>query len=54
MNSIVSIKAYDGSIVRVPKDKVEEFKLQQAKIINLLSKGVSLEDIKTLIKNNKL
>lgn len=54
MSLLVSVKAYDGSIVRIPKDKIQSFNLQQSKIKKLLDEGVPLKDIESLIKDNKL
>ena len=51
---LVSVKAYDGTIVRVSEDKVKEFVLQQAKIKELLDKGMTIEEIIKLIDNGDL
>ena len=54
MGSFVSVKSYDGTIVRIPKDKVNEFNNKQLKIKEMLSKGKSIEEIKVLIREGAL
>ena len=54
MSSLVSVKAYDGTIVRIPKDKLNEFNARQEKIRKMLNSGKSSEEIKTLIKEGAL
>ena len=54
MSLLVSVKAYDGSIVRIPKEKLKDFNLQQSKIQNLIKNGVSLQEIQILLRENKL
>ena len=48
----VSLKAYDGTIVRVEESKVKLFKDQQEKIKLLLDEGKSIEEIKDILKNS--
>ena len=48
----VSLKAYDGTIVRVEESKIEIFKAQQEKIKLLLNEGKSVEEIKEILKNS--
>lgn len=47
-----SLKAYDGTIVRVEEGKVEEFKKSQENIKKLLESGKSIEQIKKIMKEN--
>lgn len=54
MSGFVSVKAYDGTIVRIPKDKLNEFNIRQEKIRALLNSGKSSEEIKTLINEGAL
>ena len=48
----VSLKAYDGTVVRVEESKVEIFKAQQERIKLLLDQGKSIEEIKDILKNS--
>lgn len=54
MSNFVSVKSYDGTIVRVPKDKLNEFNVRQQKIRDLLNRGKSLKEIKSLIEEGVL
>lgn len=53
MKKYVSVIAYDGTIVRIAEDKITEFKVQQAKIKELLDSGKSLNEIIKLLKETK-
>lgn len=50
MKKYVSVKAYDGTIVRISEDKLEDFNAQQELIKHLLNTGRSPEEVMTLIK----
>jgi len=50
MADLVSVKSYDGTIVRVPREKLQTFKIQQEKIRKMINEGKSLEEIKNLLK----
>lgn len=54
MSNFVSVKSYDGTIVRIPKEKIKEFKANQEKIKDMLNKGKSIEEIKVLIREGAL
>lgn len=47
-----SLKAFDGTIVRVEESKVKTFMAQQEKIKKMISEGKSLEEIKEILKND--
>jgi uncharacterized protein YbaA (DUF1428 family) len=49
----VEMIAYDGSVVRVPKSKIDEFKKLQTNIKNQLKNGVSEKEILEGLKNGK-
>ena len=49
---LVLVESYDGTIVKVPKDKVKEYLRQQALIKKYLEEGKSLAEIKKLLKEN--
>ena len=50
MSTFISVKSYDGTIVRIPKEKLKEFNLKQKQIKEMLDNGKSLEDIKIVLK----
>lgn len=50
---LVSVRAYDNTIVRVPIDKLEEFNVRQNKIKQLLDEGKSIKEIMEIIKEDK-
>ena len=54
MSSFVIVKSYDGTIVRVPMEKLNEYKARQAKILEMINSGKSIEEIKILIKEGAL
>ena len=54
MKNFVSVKAYDGTIVRIPKEKLKEFKVRQDKIRELLNRGKSFDEIELFIKEGAL
>ena len=49
-----SLKAFDGTIVRVEESKVKTFMAQQEKIKKMLSEGKSLEEIKMITNKGML
>lgn len=48
----VSMKAFDGTIVRVEESRIIQFKIQQEKIKALLNEGKKIEDIQKILKDN--
>ena len=54
MEKIVSVRAFDGTIVRIPESKLESFTVQQNKLKRLLNEGKSVDEIKSLIKEGAL
>ena len=54
MGNLISVKSYDGTIVRIPEEKLDEFNARQIKIREMLDNGKSLEEIKSLIKEGSL
>lgn len=47
----VTVKSYDGKMVRVPLEKKEEYLRNQEKIKSYLSSGKTIEEIKDIMKN---
>ncbi len=45
MNDKVVVKCYDGSLVSVPVDKVDEYLRHQEEIKNLLKEGKTKEEV---------
>ena len=54
MNSFVSVKAYDSAIVRITRDRLNEFNTLQEWIKEMLNRGNSMKEIKILIKEGVL
>lgn len=54
MDNLVSVKSFDGTIVRIPKDKIVTFNARQGKIRQLMDEGKSKQDIRELIKEERL
>ena len=48
----VSLKAFDGTIVRVEESKVKDFLVRQEKIKSLLEQGKTIEEIMDILKNS--
>ena len=48
----VSVKAFDGTIVRVEESKVKEYLSTQEKIKKLVKSGKSLEEIKKILEDD--
>ena len=46
----VTLKSYDGKIVRVPEERKEEYLRNQERIKMYLSEGKSIEEIKEILK----
>lgn len=46
----VLVEAYDGTIVRVPIDKKDEYLELQNKIKEYIKEGKSIKDIKNILK----
>ena len=47
----VTLKSYDGKLVRVPEEKKDEYLRNQEKIKMYLSEGKSIKEIKEILKN---
>ena len=47
----VTLKSYDGKLVRVPEEKKEEYLRNQERIKMYLDEGKSIEEIKEILKN---
>lgn len=50
MEEYVIVKSYDNKIVRVKKEEVEKYLLNQKKIKKYIQEGKSLKEIKDLLK----
>ena len=51
MEGYVTLKSYDGKLVRVPEEKKKEYIRNQEKIKVYLSKGKTMEEVKELLNN---
>ena len=49
----VLVQTYDNKIVRIPREKLEEFKEVQIKIKRLLKEGKSQKEVLEVLKNDK-
>ena len=49
----VLVETYDNKIVRIPREKLEEFKEVQIKIERLLKEGKSQKEVLEVLKNDK-
>ena len=49
----VLIETYDNKIVRIPREKLEEFKRIQIKIKKLLEEGKTKKEVLEVLKNDK-
>ena len=49
----ITLKSYDGKLVRVPEGKKEEYLRNQERIKMYLDEGKSLEEIKEILKFEK-
>ena len=49
----VLTETYDNKIVRIPREKLEEFKGTQIKIKRLLKEGKSQKEVLEVLKNDK-
>ena len=47
----VTLKSYDGKLVRVPEEKKEEYLKNQERIKMYLDEGKGIEEIKEILKN---
>jgi len=54
MDRLVSVKAYDGTIVRIPESKINEFTIRQERIKKLLKEGRTIEEVLILLKEGAL
>lgn len=54
MGDMFSVRAFDGTLVRVPKDKAEVFLKRQEKIKRLMNEGKSKQEIEILLKEGLL
>ena len=53
MEEKVLALTYDNKIVRIPREKLEEFKETQMKIKRLLKEGKSQNEVLEVLKNDK-
>ena len=53
MEEKVLVETYDNKIVRIPREKLEEFKKTQMKIKRLLKEGKSQKEVLEVLKNDK-
>ncbi len=49
----VLTETYDNKIVRIPREKLEEFKRTQIKIKKLLEEGKTKKEVLEVLKNDK-
>ena len=49
----VLVQTYDNKIVRIPREKLEEFKEVQIKIERLLKEGKTQKEVLEVLKNDK-
>lgn len=49
----ILVESYDNKIVRIPRERLEEFRKNQAKIKRLLEEGNAPEKVLELLKNDK-
>ena len=48
---MITLKSYDGKMVRVPEEKKEEYLRNQKRIKFYLEQGKTIEEIKEILKN---
>ena len=53
MEEKVLALTYDNKIVRIPREKLEEFKEIQVKIKKLLEEGKTQKEVLEVLKNDK-
>lgn len=53
MEEKVLALTYDNKIVRIPREKLEEFKENQVKIKKLLEEGKTKKEVLEVLKNDK-
>ena len=51
MEGYVTLKSYDGKLVRVPEEKKEEYLRKQEMIKLYLDEGKTIEEIKEILNN---
>ena len=49
--SDITVKSYDGKMVRIPEEKREEYLRNQERIKMYLEEGKTKEEIKEMMKN---
>ena len=49
---LVLVRSYDGTVVKIPKDKAKEYLAKQALIKKYLEEGKSIAEIKKLLKED--
>ncbi len=54
MEKIVTMKAYDGTLVQIAEKDVEKFSLRTKKIQKLLQDGKTLEEIYSLLEEGNI
>ena len=47
---MVTVKSYDGKLVRIPEEKLDEYLENQRLIKKYLDDGMNVEEIKVLLK----
>ncbi len=53
MEKMVTMKAYDGSLVQISEKDAKKFELRTKKIKKLLQEGKTLEEIYSLLEEEK-
>ena len=48
---MITVKSYDGKMVRIPEEKKEEYERNQMIIKRYIEEGKTKEEIKELLKN---
>ena len=48
---MITVKSYDGKMVRIPEDKKEEYIRNQELIKMYLNQGKTIDEIKEILKN---
>lgn len=51
MEGYVTLKSYDGKLVRVPEEKKDEYLRNQERIRVYLDEGKSMEEIKEILNH---
>ena len=54
MKKLISVKTFDGTIIRIPQNKLQDFNIKQEQIKKMINDGKSMEEITSLIKEGAL